>query len=94
MPLNEEALTKLIGGILAKNLSPLFKWVYSLVVAAIVGTFTFASLWYEIRYGVSDAKRDAAEAHHTATTAMQSVVEIRATVASHTIDIEILKRSK
>ena len=89
--MSDDTLSQLVTEAIAHNLSPLLKWMYGTFGAVILGTAFVVGMVYDVRYGIIEAKHNASEAQATADKAMQSTVDLRATVIGHDRDIAILK---
>lgn len=82
--MSDDTLTSLLGEAISKHISPLMKGIYGLLAASIVGTAFVVGMWYDVRYSVETARREASEAR-------QAAADLRATVIGHDRDIAVLK---
>ncbi len=89
--MSDDTLSQLVADAIAANISPLVRWLYAVFAAVIVGTAFVVGMVYEVKFGITDAKREAGEAKAAASSAMQATTDLRTTVTGHDRDIAVLK---
>ena len=92
--MSDDTLSQLVAESIAHHISPLVRWLYAVFAAVIVGTAFVVGMVYEVKYGITDAKRDAGEAKATALSALQATTDLRTTVTGHDRDIAVLKSQR
>lgn len=81
--MSDDTLSQLVAEAIAQNLKPLMGWAYAVFASVIVGTAFVVGMVYEVRGGIRDAQRDAAQAR-------EAVGDLRATVTGHERSITVL----
>ena len=92
--MSDDTLTQLVAEAIAQHLSPVVRWLYAVFAAVIVGTAFVVGMVYDVKYGITDAKRDAGDAKATAVSAIQLTTDLRAVVVGHDRDIAVLKSQR
>jgi hypothetical protein len=82
--MSDDTLSQLVADAITRNIAPLVRGLWGTFGVVIVGTTFVVGMVYDVRQGITDAKREAAEAK-------QAAIKLQDTVIAHDRSIAVLE---